>query len=65
MRMQGKALTGLGRYREAMQCFDQGLKFDPFNARMKAGQDEAVRLHVKELAGGEQPLPRGLYLFCH
>ena len=51
--MQGKALTGLGRYREAMQCFDQGLKFDPFNARMKAGQDEAVRLHVKDLAEGE------------
>ena len=34
------------------QAFEAGLMVDPFHPGMKAGQEEAIRLHLKDIVEG-------------
>lgn len=50
---KGEALVGLQRFREAVGCFNEALKLDPFNIELKSGLQKAGQLIMKELAEGK------------
>ena len=49
---KGQALVGLGRHREAVLTYEEGLKVDPFNWDLKRGLQEASDGVVKDLLSG-------------
>ena len=40
---KGNALDNLGKYEEAIQCFDKVLELDPNNADVKTAKEKALK----------------------
>eukprot|EP00887_Chlorella_sp_A99_P001822 scaffold19.g1822.t1 len=50
---KGQALLGMGRHREAVSVFEEGLKYDPFNPDHKLGLQEANEGVLRDLVEGK------------
>lgn len=46
---KGAALTGLGRFKEGHDAFEEGLKYDPTNAALMQGKQENKMAHIQSL----------------
>lgn len=46
---KGAALTGLGRFKEGHDAYEEGLKYDPNNAALMQGKQENKMAHIQSL----------------
>lgn len=60
---KGGALMGLGRYREAVLAFEEGLQADPFCWELKKGLQEASDGVMKDLLSGKQQIYKKCSIF--